>query len=958
MSPPKNKQTKKKLTTQLQRTPKLEKTPSTHPVPLSPMSTINLTQYAKVFTARLRSRAHSQAFVQAFQERKKKQLSPTAKTAFKKVDELETLARLYRGTYDPGVKSKAIHLLQVLPLPLSTEEDPHFILATRVLRAAGNIGAAQHPLTSTLLMHCAKHSFLLDGFNLVKLLQAMRQLPPAQIMDALLLLLPRLQQVSEELTAGEAAEIIHTLNYLELEKVRDLTTLLYAYAKQIEATVGAGISVTDMEKCMRVLPLLPRTLAHRIVIQASPALVELIRTERTLYRLWCATEPSRPGTSEKVGEDSASTPPVAVKEVSREHAAEDTTTLSGEPEATTTTTEEEVKDPEPTTATASSSTPSKKRPPTSPMSMQSIRAEQMQLLHQHLQLHRTLLYVFTHQSETHGGGLGTLQDFLVSTTTTTTTTSTSTDTPSSSSSYVGLARRAGEVSASLRQLWNELLRAVLELSIAKHRYPLTGSVGGLGSISTTTAGVSSSSVETGKEVVVPFLRRVDIASTVRVFHYASYRHIPGLQQLTSRYLTGSPQPPEAKRQTPAERGLEELREVGMIVEALGYFLVPLCIREAPPLSTTGTSSSCAETMTLPSTTEGEVGSMGSASSLPFRRGERRTGKVKSTGIFGALIVLLGDVTPSLWARCVAGDQRVRMAGLACVSRQWMSLTRLGTAIQQEETAEEAAATRSPCSGEEEEKKGEQKKEQDAKETDHREETKAIEDSTPNSSSSRSIFFAEHVTPAVEWAWYTGSASSSSSSPFSLPPLERYIQSSSCHQDASRTARLLQRLVSLSTVLAPAISTAVWSPASVKAMKRVQQGLVAGLVKHYERRQHTGRSKRRNLPVDGSTTRTSSSSAPGTSSEGVMLSLADETVREALTATLCTLVHVRKGRERDHQHGGSPGPTRTTSSFSPSSPTDTNASSLPVSWMWTIAEEQALRELMVDHQLVEEEGSAP
>lgn len=854
------------------------------------MSTVNLTQYAKIFTARLRSRAHNQAFAQTFQEKKKRHLSPTAKSAFKKVDEFESLARLYRRTYDPGLKSRAVNLLQVLPLPLSTEDDPHFVLATRVLRAAGMVGASHHPLTTALLQHCSKHSFLLDGYNLVRLLQVLRPLHHPQTLEVLRILLPRLQQVSEELTAGEAAEIIQILHDLELDKVCDLTTLWYAYAKQIEQTVGAGLSLADLAKCMTAVPLLPRPVAQRILVRASPSLCAHIRAERTLCSI----------SAETAASSASSTSPHDAHEDTLQEAVEKETATEGDP---------------PSTASSSMFPPLPEKPATSPSSTAPTHtnAEEVHvLLKQHVALHRATVEAFTYSG-------GTIAQFISAVQSPTASTSSSTN-----SVFLSTGANAAEVSTTLRAVWNELVRAVLDLSIsyanAHHR----------SNRSSTPSPSSSSSSSSGPNESEPWMRREDVCRTIRMLHYCSYRHVPALQQLTSRYLTASPQPSEVKCVTPAESGLMGLQEMEMIVDAAGFFLVPLFT----PV----------------------VGGAEAGVAVPHHETEN------ISGVFEVLTMLLGEVSCGLFSRCCTGSPPTRLAALACLSQQWKNLTQLGLALQKEaekSAAEEWTTTRTkeglppsppPLLSSEE----------------------ATAPARPFVSSPllqrRVVRFAQQVRPAVEWSWYPPAAAAASPSLAVVVPLERYASSATCHQDPARTARLWHRLVALSTVLDPpppplpfppsassseagpvptppcsAAEEAVWPSASMEAMKTVQQALLAGLARHYAQRH-------RQVPPTTSASSAMKQASPSTSTtpsstEALRQRMkVDQSVREDLSAAVRLLLHTKRRRCPETMAEADPtAPPRTSSSPSP----------LP-GWMWSAAEEKSAMQWMEEHHLLEEE----
>lgn len=1009
------------------------------------MSTINLTQYAKVFTARLRSRVHSQAFAQTFQEKTKKRLSPTAKTAFKKVEELESLVRLYRGTYDPGLRSRAMNLLQTLPLPLSTDEDPHFVLATRVLRVAGSIlgsSSSSSPppaIISTLLYHCARHSFLLDGFNLVKLLQAMRSLSHPEVVDVLRILLPRLQQVLEELTAAEAAEMIHILHYLRLDQQCDLTTLLHVCGRQIKETVGGGISLTDMEKCMRVIPLLPPDVGRSIIVQASPSLFEFIRSERVLHRILSvsastatpySSSSSAAGAAEKDNKDGTVSFPSSLKKESgriekREEVegAKDPATMpdreantveagqlskeKGEKESDKEEEgeEEEERNDKSMTSSSSSSTGRGKATHSSSV-MQSTREEQEDLLRQHINLHRTLLDIFTYN----GSGLGTLEDFL------------SIDTASAasaSSSCVISTRRTGDVSASLRQLWNELLRAVLDLSLPIRTYLApTETTTATSTKNRSTCASNFTSMESGTSSrrrssttggeVLPIMRRADVARTVCLLHLCSYRHIPALHLLASRYLTASSVPPEAKRQTPAERGLEELREVGMIVDALGYFLVPLFTKEGEAQPGTMCSGNAANSSSSTNTGRGEDEVVVVAPSKC---------NIRPSGLLVVLSLLLGEISPRCFSRCVSGGhQGIRMAALGCISKQWESIIRLGNGVQKEDE-DEARENMHPAQEEEKRKKWTSLEDSCEHTSAGGEGPQPQKEERKESRATKSALFAEEILPAIEWTWYAGGTEAegpppplhhhlphpshahlpSPSSISSVPPLQRYIRSSSCHQDPSRTARLLHRAVRMTALLHSAVLSGAWSPASIRAMREVQRGLLLdGLVRYYDQRPlrfrpentsspHSSRSKTSDSSSPSSSRNTASTAggggclfSPSASSGLLMYAVADQSVREDLTATVAALKYAKElgskhnpigeegkqGQEEEEKGDGLLTSGSTSTSSTPMNNHNNsnhnsvgNKKSPPVlpSWMWSAEEEKKLRQLMTDYHLAEEVG---
>lgn len=246
------------------------------------MSTVNLQHYVKVATGRLRSQAHSQSFAHSVHERKRRALTPSTKLVWQKLEDLQALTRLHQRTYDPALKRKGLQMFQGLSLPVSTDEDPHFILTTRALRLASYVDAVKEPLTFSLLNHCTRHSFLLDGYSLMKLAQALRALQHPNTVDALRILLPRFELVSEELTPIEAAKILEIFHFFSMQKHADLSTLQAKYAKRLIATI-ASLSVEDMQRCLQAVPLLTPALGGEVMLEVAPSLSAHLRAARQLH---------------------------------------------------------------------------------------------------------------------------------------------------------------------------------------------------------------------------------------------------------------------------------------------------------------------------------------------------------------------------------------------------------------------------------------------------------------------------------------------------------------------------------------------------------------------------------------------------------------------------------------------------------------------------------------------------
>lgn len=446
----------------------------------------------------------------------------------------------------------------------------------------------------------------------------------------------------------------------------------------------------------------------------------------------------------------------------------------------------------------------------------------------------------------------------------------------------------------------------------------------------------------------------------------SYRHLPGLQQLTSRYLTASPLPSEAKRTTPAESGLEALREIDVVVEAAGFFMVPLCTTVVTTNAVAGvvasstttsptrtTSPSAIDTDTPETSTEAEVVC------------HRETGI--HSGLLEVLTMLLGDVSCQWFSRCLTGPPPIRLAALTCLSQQWKNITQLGSGLQQE--TDEGAGEAWKATG------------------------TSLSSAMPGRHPPlvrRAERFARHMVPAVEWSWYPAASSFSSSSSsrkttststspspppsISLVPLERYTSSATCHQDPARTARLWYRLVALSTVLDPppplpplpfaasasavegAVPTSVatemhWSLASMKAMKKTQQALLDGLARYYDQRA-------RKFPKTSSSTVGASSSSsssllrknpiqPASTSATrdtfLQMMKVDHAVREDLSAAVRILSSVKRRRCPEAMADANTVPQTPASSPTPRP-----------AWMWTAAEEKTAMQWMEEHHLLEEE----
>eukprot|EP00796_Vickermania_ingenoplastis_P001515 gene1515-900_t len=577
------------------------------------MSTINLNQYAKVFTARLRSRAHNQAFAHSYQEMRRRAKSPAAKAATKKMDELDHLCRLQRSTFDPAMKTKGLHLYQQLPLPLSSDEDPHFVLSTRALRIAAQLEAQNHPLTFALLNHCTKHSYLLDGYSLVKLLQALRALNHPQSADALRILLPRLEQVADELTAAEAAGLLQIIAHFQPQAGIDPTAVCTRYSQLMIDTV-AYLPLEELRKVLAAVPLLPAELGRSVIVAAEPALLSAIGTERRLYALLRATAGTAPADqTDETAETERKCSETAGSEEDGGAAKSSSAEADGDA---------------PSSSTAAPSPGSSPAP---------TREEQLQLLEAHRAVHRLARR-----------GLLSLE--------------------------YDPQHRSG--SNDLRRLMNEMVRAVLDMTV----------------VDRATADASANVPAAPSGMV-----RSDVCETARLLHLASYRHVPALQRLASRYLTMTRhRRVQATRQAPHQRAAEELREVCMIIEALGFFVVPMTTRSASPTA---------------------------------------------TGALHGLVVMLNDEAKACAERCLQGDQASRLTTLACVSRALRSVAQLGRGEAFQSSAAAAAPWRTNAATMDE-----------ATLPEPTATASSSSSTTPTRPSSPVEVFSCHIIPSIDWMW--------------------------------------------------------------------------------------------------------------------------------------------------------------------------------------------------------------
>lgn len=228
---------------------------------------------AKIMTARLRSQAHSQSFTQTFQAKKQVEASAATKRALQKVDELVNLCRMHRRTFDPSLRQKALNLYGTLPLPLSTDDDPHFIAATKTLKAAAHLSMGAHPLTHSLLHHCSRHTFLMDGKAAVELVSALRKLNEAQCAKTAEVLLPRLVELTSDTTVVEAAEVLENLHFLSIHQWCDLSALYGAYEQLMVDTAPSFTSPLELHRILRGVLCLPPDQARNVIKAMTPTLI-------------------------------------------------------------------------------------------------------------------------------------------------------------------------------------------------------------------------------------------------------------------------------------------------------------------------------------------------------------------------------------------------------------------------------------------------------------------------------------------------------------------------------------------------------------------------------------------------------------------------------------------------------------------------------------------------------------
>lgn len=181
--------------------------------------TLPFKQYAQHATQKLKLQTHRQSFANTMRERHIRALSPTARAAFARTGELAELCRQHRATFDPSYREKGLQLLRTLPIP-STDEDPHFVVALRALRAAAYLspcddsasGEGNSNRTFALLNHLTKHTYLMDGNNMYLLCRALWGLRHPQSEEVLGIVLPRLLTTVKEgdVTAAEAVTILQT----------------------------------------------------------------------------------------------------------------------------------------------------------------------------------------------------------------------------------------------------------------------------------------------------------------------------------------------------------------------------------------------------------------------------------------------------------------------------------------------------------------------------------------------------------------------------------------------------------------------------------------------------------------------------------------------------------------------------------------------------------------------------
>lgn len=166
----------------------------------------------------------------------------------KRVEELNSLRLQHQRTFDPLLKSQAVQLLHTLPV-LSTDEDPHFVVSLHALRAAAYFNAAQAPTTFALLNHFTRHTFLLDGNNVYRLLLSLAELRHPQTAEVLQILLPRIRQVAtDDVTAVEATTILRVLHQFGV----DDDEVAEALGTVMARTVSSLTSAADVRRCVAV----------------------------------------------------------------------------------------------------------------------------------------------------------------------------------------------------------------------------------------------------------------------------------------------------------------------------------------------------------------------------------------------------------------------------------------------------------------------------------------------------------------------------------------------------------------------------------------------------------------------------------------------------------------------------------------------------------------------------------
>lgn len=279
--------------------------------------------FAKTFTSRLRSRMHRQSYHHVTMETEQHRLTAAGAVAVRCVNELLAMRDEHQRSLDPSLRTRAHALLRTLPL-LSLDEDPHMSTTLRALRGAAYFNGAHLPTTFHLINHMTRHAYCIDGFNMFLLMRVLAQLRHAQTSEVVQLLLPRVRQLTKELTAYETSQMLPVLaRYGGSAFASD--QLLQRELTRAFVEGAEDLSGQDWLCCVRALRAVHACVATETMVRVTPALVQALTEASQWYvalrleRSWSRCDASK-GVLQSNSEETTTLTPTTSSEPDGAHA--------------------------------------------------------------------------------------------------------------------------------------------------------------------------------------------------------------------------------------------------------------------------------------------------------------------------------------------------------------------------------------------------------------------------------------------------------------------------------------------------------------------------------------------------------------------------------------------------------------------------------------------------------------